>query len=164
MQLGWINAGYGIGFLAGGVLLGVWGGFKRRIYTSLIGVFGLGFGALLISQAPSDLFWLGLTGMIVMGLMNPIANGPIFALLQSIVAPEMQGRVFTVIISVSTAMGPIGLAFAGPLADRVSVQAWYLLGGGICLLICAAMLLSPALLKLDSTRSLQTGEAVPPGG
>jgi len=33
--------------------------------------------------------------MFVAGYMNPITNGPVHAVLQAVVAPEMQGRVFT---------------------------------------------------------------------
>ena len=36
-ELGVLEATLGIGLLTGGVILGVWGGFKRRVYTSLTG-------------------------------------------------------------------------------------------------------------------------------
>src|SRR6185436_12557235 len=57
-QLGWINAAYGLGIIGGGLLLGVWGGFKRRIFTSLLGLAGLGVGSFMIGISPSDAFWL----------------------------------------------------------------------------------------------------------
>ena len=77
---------------AGGLLLGAWGGFKRRIH----GLAGIGLGALL-----------------VMGVMNPIANGPFFAILQTVVPPQMQGRVFTTMLSITMGVSPLGLAAAG---------------------------------------------------
>ena len=38
LQLGWLQSAWGVGMLAGGLLLSVWGGFRRRIYTSLMGL------------------------------------------------------------------------------------------------------------------------------
>lgn len=160
IQLGWLNAAYGLGFLAGGVLLGVWGGFRRRLHTSLLGLFGLAAGALLLGLVPAGAFWLALAAMALMGVMNTLTNGPFFALLQAVVVPEMQGRVFTVMMSVSTGMAPLGLAVAGPLADRFGAQVWYLVGGGMCLLIALSILLSPALLRLEEVHPVSAAPAM----
>lgn len=160
LEVAWINTSFGVGFVLGGLALGVWGGFRRRIYTSLLGVVGLGVGALLVGFAPSELLLLALGGMGIMGLMNPIANGPFFAVLQRVVAPEIQGRVFTVIGSVSGGMAPLGLALAGPVADRFGVQVWYLVGGVACLILTGVMLLSPAIMRLEDARRPTT--PIPP--
>src|SRR6185503_17232712 len=150
MQLGWMNAAYGIGIIGGGTLLAVWGGFKRRILTALLGVTGLGVGSFLIGISPSNAFGLALTGMVMVGVMNAFANGPFFAILQAIVPTELQGRVFTTLMSISMAMAPIGLAIAGPLADRFGIQLWFILGALICGLMAIWILLSPALLNLET--------------
>jgi MFS transporter, DHA3 family, macrolide efflux protein len=149
LQLGWLNAAYGFGIIGGGALLGVWGGFRRRILTSLLGLTGLGIGSFLIGISPSGAYGIALAGMALVGIMNTFANGPFFAILQSIVPPEMQGRVFTVLMSVSMAMAPFGLALAGPLADRFGVQLWYILGALISGLMVTWIVLSPALLHLE---------------
>jgi DHA3 family macrolide efflux protein-like MFS transporter len=149
VQLGWMNAGYGLGIIGGGALLGIWGGFKRRIITSLLGIVGLGIGSFLIGVSPASAYGMALTGMILVGVMNAFANGPFFAILQSIIPPEMQGRVFTVLMSVSMAMAPMGLAVAGPLADRFGVQLWYVLGALVCGLMVTWILFSPALLRVE---------------
>lgn len=149
LQLAWMNTAYGIGFLGGGVLLGVWGGFKRRILTSMLGLAGLGAGTLLIGIAPENGFWIALAGMVLVGVMNTLTNGPFMAILQTIVAPEMQGRVFTVLMSISMGMSPVGLAISGPLADHLGVQVWYLSGAAVCLLMLLSVLLIPALLKME---------------
>ncbi len=97
--------------------------------------------------------------------MQSLANGPIFALLQGIVAPDMQGRVFTLVGSVSGAMSPLSLAIAGPLADRLGVQAWYLLGGVACLAIGIGGFVIPAIAGLEAPSVLNEGTlpAVGPG-
>lgn len=128
-HLGAIEAATGIGVVIGGLLLGVWGGFRRRIYTSLMGVAGIGVGVLLVGLTPASLFPLAVAGMLVAGVMMSLANGPIMAIFQASVAPAMQGRVFTLVGSVSTLMMPIGLALSGPLADVIGVRAWYIISG-----------------------------------
>lgn len=148
-QLGWINAAYGFGIVGGGALLGVWGGFKRRIHTSLFGLTGLGIGCLMIGSSPREAYWIAVVGMTLVGIMNAFANGPFFAILQSTVPPEMQGRVFTVLMSVSMASAPIGLALAGPLADWLGVQLWYMLSSLICGGIVVWIMLNPAILQLE---------------
>ncbi|HSG45762.1 MAG TPA: MFS transporter [Anaerolineales bacterium] len=148
-QLGWINAAYGIGTIGGGALLGIWGGFKRRIFTSLLGLAGLGIGSFMIGISPRDSFWIALIGMALVGTMNVFANGPFFAILQSIAPPEIQGWVFTVLMSISMSMAPIGLAIAGPLTKQLGVQFWYVLGALICAMMVVWIIFSPALLHLE---------------
>lgn len=150
--MAWINTSFGVGFVLGGLTLGVWGGFRRRVYTSLLGLLGMGIGALFVGLAPAVLFLLALIGMGLLGLMNPIANGPFFAIVQSVVAPEIQGRVFTVAGSVSGIVAPLGRALAGPVTDPFGVQVWYIVGGVACLLFSVVIILSPAIMRLEDAR------------
>lgn len=131
-QLGWMNAAYGVGIAMGGLLLGIWGGFKKRIHTSLSGLAGLGIGSLMIGVAPTNSYWLALAGMLLVGIMNAFANSPFFAILQSVIPADMQGRVFTVLMSISSAAAPIGLLLAGPATEWFGTQIWYLLSMVIC--------------------------------
>ncbi|NSW51955.1 MAG: MFS transporter [Anaerolineae bacterium] len=122
----------GIGMLIGSVLLSAWGGFKKKMYTSLMGLFGLGMAALLMGLAPSNTFWMAVVGTFMFGLANPITNGPLFAIFQETIDPGMQGRVFSLINTTAMAASPIGLAIAGPLSDSLGVQSWFLVGGIFC--------------------------------
>lgn len=73
-----IESVFSIGVVAGGFLLGFWGGFKRQIMTALMSVTGMGIGILVITFAPPESFFLAVIGMAITGFMNPITNGPIF--------------------------------------------------------------------------------------
>ena len=117
LQLGWLESAWGIGVVIGGLVLSVWGGFKRRVVTSLLGIIGMGLGTLIVGLSPVGAFTMALVGMLVAGFMNPIVNGPFMAVMQTAVAPEMQGRVFSLIQSASMAMMPLSLLIAGPIAD-----------------------------------------------
>ncbi|MHB0988085.1 MAG: MFS transporter [Bellilinea sp.] len=134
-ELGWLESGFGVGVIVGGLLLGVWGGFRRKIVTTLMGLIGMGAGILAIGFASPAGYWLALSGMALAGLMNTLTNGPLFALLQAKVEPEVQGRVFTLVSSMAGAISPLGMLIAAPVADWLGLQAWYVMGG----LACAAM-------------------------
>jgi DHA3 family macrolide efflux protein-like MFS transporter len=160
-QLGWINSTWGVGVVIGGLLLSIWGGFKRRIVTSMLGLTGLGLGALLIGVAPASAFWLAVAGMFVLGFTNPLANGPINAIFQSVIAPDMQGRAFTLIGSACAAMSPIGMAIAGPVADALGVQAWFLVGGVACVLMSAYAFTNPTVMNIENNHKQPEAKGAP---
>ena len=152
LQFATLNTALGLGFIAGGVLLSVWSGFKRRVYTAVAGIIGMSLGALLIAIAPADGYWVAVAGMAIFGVLNPIANGPFMAIMQSVVAPEMQGRFFTVMNTMSAGMSPLGLLLAGPVADAFGVQIWFLIGALGLLVIGGLFLAIPSLRKLEDHR------------
>jgi DHA3 family macrolide efflux protein-like MFS transporter len=43
----------------------------------------------------------------------------------------MQGRVGSLMGSMATAMSPIGLAIAGPVADAIGVRSWFAIAGAV---------------------------------
>ena len=153
IHLSWVESAMGIGMIVGGALLGVWGGFERKILTSMIGLMGMGAGTLILALAPSSALLLGVGGALLVGLMSPITMGPFFAVIQSTVEPDMQARIFSLLSSVGTGMTPIGLMIAGPVADRVGIQAWFLLGGSLCVLMGVTGLLIPTVMNIEEKRS-----------
>jgi DHA3 family macrolide efflux protein-like MFS transporter len=149
IQLGGMQSAFGIGVVLGGLLLGVWGGFKRRILTSMLGLLGAGLGTLMLGLLPASYFSTATGAMFLVGFMLPLANGPIMAVLQATVAPEMQGRVITLLSSAASAMSPIGLSIAGPVADAVGVRVWYVAGGIACVLMGAVSFFIPAVAHIE---------------
>jgi DHA3 family macrolide efflux protein-like MFS transporter len=83
------------------------------------------------------------------GLMLPVTNGSFFAILQSKVPPEMQGRFFTLVSALSTAMNPIGLAFAGPATDVIGVTIWYLLAGAGMIVLGLVAVFVPTIRNIE---------------
>lgn len=165
LQLGWLESALGIGTVAGGLLLSAWGGFRRRVVTSLSGVVGIGVGIALMGLAPANGFWLALGGMFIAGFMNPIANGPLIAVLQASVAPEMQGRVMSLVQSGATAMMPLSLLVAGPLADLLGVRIWYLVGGLACAGLGLLAFTVPPIMRVEENghKPAEAAVAVVPG-
>jgi MFS transporter, DHA3 family, macrolide efflux protein len=116
--LGSVRSVAGIGMLAGGLLLSTWGGPKRRVH----GVLG---GMLFSSILAYVLMGFG-RGPIVWGIASffglffiPIINGSNQAIWQAKVAPDVQGRVFSVRLLIAQVTAPIAMLITGPLADKV---------------------------------------------
>jgi DHA3 family macrolide efflux protein-like MFS transporter len=154
LELGWLNASWGVGMLIGGLVLGAWGGFRKRTYTMLMGTFGLGVGILMAAFAPASMLPLAIIGFLVGSAMNAITNGSGFALLQTLVAPEMQGRVFTVVMSMAGAMSPLSLAIGGPIADWFGVRTLYFIAGGALILLSVIGWMTPVILNLEDQASV----------
>ncbi|HNB36589.1 MAG TPA: MFS transporter [Anaerolineales bacterium] len=152
LELGSLDSFFGVGMIAGGITLSVWGGFKRKIVTSLTGIALFSFAILAIAAAPADKFWIMMVSMAVIGFMMPIVNGPIHALFQSVVEPEMQGRVLSLVGSVAQAMMPIGFLIAGPVTDATSLQTWFWIAGILNLLIALIGFFIPAIMNIESNR------------
>jgi DHA3 family macrolide efflux protein-like MFS transporter len=161
LQLGWLESVWGIGVVVGGLVLSVWGGFKRRVVTSLLGIIGMGIGTLIVGLSPVGAFTMALLGMLVAGFMNPIVNGPFMAVMQTAVAPDMQGRVFSLIQSASLAMMPLSLLIAGPIADKLGVRVWYVAGGLLCIVIGALAFAVPAIMHVEENGHPSTSSHAP---
>jgi DHA3 family macrolide efflux protein-like MFS transporter len=149
IHLSWVESAMGGGMIVGGAWLGLWGGFSRKILTSMMGLMGMGAGTLILALAPSSAIFMAVGGALLIGLMTPITMGPFFALIQSTVEPDMQARIFSLLSSVGTGIAPLGLMIAGPVADRVGIQAWFLLGGTLCIFMAVTGLIIPAVMNME---------------
>jgi DHA3 family macrolide efflux protein-like MFS transporter len=149
LSLSGIQAAFGMGVVAGGALLGVWGGFRRRVRTVVMGLAGLGAGLLAAGgHPPGDVIWIA-GCLFVCGAMMAVIHGALFAIIQSNVAPDMQGRVMALTLSVVGVAVPIGLTFAGPLADRLGPECWFAAAGIVCLGMAASAAASRAVQRLE---------------
>ena len=77
LQLGWLESVWGIGVVVGGLVLSVWGGFKRRVVTSLLGIIGMGIGTLIVGLAPVSVFTMALAGDAGRRLHEPDRQWPL---------------------------------------------------------------------------------------
>jgi len=126
MAIASMQSSWAVGFLVGGILLSVWGGFRRKILTANLAMFGTAIGFVMVGLAHNLAFEMALAGIFIAGMMNVLLNGPAFALLQTVVADDMQGRVLSLVISLANAMTPIGLLLAGPVAEKTGVSALFI--------------------------------------
>lgn len=161
VELGWAETVFGVGMIAGGLLLGAWGGFKRKIVTSLTGILGISLGVILIGIAPANMFFMMLAANFILGLTQVLANGPLGAIFQSTIEHDMQGRVFSLINAGATAMMPLSLMVAGPVSDWLGLRTWYLIGGGLCILVTLVVFFTPAILTIEEQHKAAAPAAEP---
>ena len=115
--LGAVSSAAGIGLVAGGLLMSVWGGPKRK----MAGIYGgmLVAGAvLLFAGLRPNVLMIGL-GAACFLAMTPVINACSAAIWQSKIPPDLQGRVFAMRLMIGWSTLPLAYAIAGPLADRV---------------------------------------------
>jgi DHA3 family macrolide efflux protein-like MFS transporter len=162
LQFAWVQSAASIGGLASGLIFSIWV-VRRKVLTSMLGVAGVGLGCLMMGLAPSNALWLAIAGSFILTLMMGISDAPMGALLQARIAPDMQGRVFSVMGSLMTILSPLALLIAGPLADRIGVQIWFIAGGAMCLLLgLTATRIAPILQLEDQPANDLTASTQPP--
>lgn len=112
-----VQSAIGLGGLIGAVSLSVWGGFKRHIHGMLLGTV-LSYGCMVVFGLGNlPITWM-LAGFFTAVFWSSIGSSE-QAIWLSKVSPEVQGRVFANRYLLTQLAAPLGLAIAGPLADRV---------------------------------------------
>ena len=149
IELAYLQSAGGIGMIAGGILLGVWGGFKSRVVTAFSALAVGGLFIVLFGFVPGSMLLLAVAAFFLFSALNSMANGTFFAAMQAAIPPEMQGRVFTLLMSFSAAMAPLGLAVAGPVADIIGAMTWFVLGGATLTLMGVLGFFIPAIMNLE---------------
>ena len=152
VELAWSEAAFSLGVVVGSSALSVWGGTKRRVLTMLVALLCVGAGMLAIGLVPASAFALLLGALLFVGAALPMFNGPLIAIMQAVVAPEMQGRVFTLFSSLTLAMIPLGSIIVGPVADAFGVQTCYVAAGTVIVLMGLASFFLPAVIYIEDQR------------
>ncbi len=157
-----MQSAFGIGMLAGGLLLGAWGGFKSRMVTMLSSLCVAGVGIIAVGLVPPNAIVIAIAFVLVIGMMLSFTNGVTMALLQAKVPPEMQGRVFTIIGMICTAMMPVGLSLAGPVSEFVGVHTWYVISGVVIVAMSVVAASSRRIMNIEthSYEAVSKGECV----
>lgn len=158
-NLGVWQAMFAIGTILGGILLGTWGGFRKRVVTAQLGLILLGLSTLLIGFTPPAFLLFALVINTLGGLVLPIVNGSYGAILQSVIAPEMQGRVFAFIMSAATLVSPVGLMIAGPVSDLFGVPLWFRIAGATCILMGLAGFFIHEVMQMEEEKTGLTSAA-----
>jgi DHA3 family macrolide efflux protein-like MFS transporter len=150
VELGWFQSALGFGAIVGGLILSLWGGLQRRIITFILALILDGASMIVLGLSPATAVVLAAGAWFCVGLMSSMINGTSMAILQATVPPAMQGRVFALNWSCVTAMAPLGLAVAGPVADGLGAPVWYLIAGVSHAAVGTLAFFIPALMRIEN--------------
>ena len=118
----------GAGMLVGSLVMGVWGGPKRRVRGMLAGI--VVGGLLVAAMGFDDSVFLVTAAAFVLMVTVAVVNGTSQVLWQVKVPPELQGRTFSVRRMLAQIAIPVSYLSAGPLADGV-FEPLLAAGGGL---------------------------------
>jgi MFS transporter, DHA3 family, macrolide efflux protein len=159
LKLGWLGTVASVVTIGGGLLLSVWGGFKRRIITTLIGIMIQGISAFIFGFTTESLFFLALAMVFISGLCGAILNANIGAIIQSVVAKDMQGRVVSLQYSLGGSMTPLALVIAGPVADAIELRTIWFVSGAAIFLLTSASFFSRDLMNIENQKAVENAGA-----
>lgn len=150
-QAGLVEVVFSVGMLIGGAIIGFFGKWRDRVLPMLWsmilmgGMFGIS-GFLPGNQI--GFYWFaGLN--VLSGIMVPFYSTLSMTMIQQSYPPEHLGRILGMINSLMSIASPIGLIFAGPLADMIGVEKLFLIGGLGALVCGVAMWLTPSVRTYD---------------
>jgi MFS family permease len=170
--VGLVSSIGGLGMLVGTLVMSAWGGPKRRLYGIFAAEMLVGFSMLLMGMSPS-IPLIAVAGMGVM-LALPVSSGCSQAIWQTKVAPDMQGRVFSIRSMIAFSIIPVAYALAGPLAEGVfepamaaggglapvfgpligmgsgrGIGLMYVISGALYILVSVVLLIQPRIRRLE---------------
>ena len=147
-QAGFIEALYSGGMLVGGAIIGIWGNWRDRMKPVIIAFFLIGIPTGLSGLLPgnqSGFWWFAILNVIE-GIATPFFNTLLMAMIQQSYPSKQLGRVLGVLNSLMSLTGPIGLIFAGPLADAIGVEMLFVIAG-VGTVICGLVAIMTPLMR-----------------
>lgn len=174
-----------LGGIAGALLMGLWGGFRRRVHGVLLGWLLRGvLGMVSLGLGRGVAVWM--PAKFLTELFSPVMDASNQSIWQAAVPPGLQGRVFSARMLIAWSTLPVAPLVAGALADKVlepglqpggGLAPWFgwLVGtgpgAGMALLLVLAGLgaaaaaligyLSPPVREADDRLSSRTGPNSP---
>jgi DHA3 family macrolide efflux protein-like MFS transporter len=159
LKYGWLVTSNSIGLVAGGLIMGVWGGFKQRIVTTLVFIMFQGLAAFTFGFTTESLFFLALAMVFISGVSGAILRASLVAILQSVAAKDMQGRVFALQYSLGGLMNPLALAITGPVADAIGLRTIWWVTGAVLFTLPGLAFFSHDLMTIENKKAEEKTEA-----
>jgi len=140
---------FAVGMMAGGIVLGLWGGFKNRgaMMSAAIALMGISIAISGLLPPGGFVVFAGLS--LFMGLSVPFYSGPYMALMQEKIAPEYLGRIFGFYGSLMSVAMLLGLVATGLSADAVGVNIWFFICGAVIFVLSLIAILMPSVRHIE---------------
>lgn len=148
---GLVEITFSAGMLVGALVLGVWGGFKNKMYTVALSCFIMGLAMVWCGILPPAGFWIFALLSLIIGLSSPLYNGVMAAVIQQQIPPEFLGRVFSLVTGITALAAPVGLGLSGALGEILGVNQWFVISGVVTTLSGVYCLVWPSLRAIGKT-------------
>jgi DHA3 family macrolide efflux protein-like MFS transporter len=153
-ELGLWESALGVGAILGGLTLSLWGGFRRKVVTQMVALTLDGLVLMGIGLAAPKYFPFTVAAVFVVGFLEAFVLGVGGAIAQALIPPDLQGRVLSLISSLTQGLSPFGLLIAGPFADAFGVQTWWVMAAVFISIMGVVALSIPMVAHIE--------DAVPP--
>jgi MFS family permease len=145
------------GAIAGGLLIGVFAvGRRRRLVLTCLALAATMIGNALAPDLVFFLAWAPIFGFTVTAYQATMTG-----IVQSSTAPEMQGRVMSLVAMGSVGTTPIGALISGAVIDAWGTPAVFYMGAASCLLAAVGLSLSAVRRRRSAAPPVIAGH---PGG
>lgn len=150
-QAGIIEVVYSAGMLVGGTIIGLFGNWKNRLIPILLSYLVTGITFTWSGLLPGNQFgyWSFLVLNAIAGLATPFFTTLVMAMIQQSYPADELGRVLGILNAILNIAGPLGLIFAGPIADAIGVEKMFIIAGIGTLACGLANLLIPDARNYD---------------
>ncbi len=149
LELGWWQSAVAVGSVIGGLSLGIWGGSRRRVATQMLALALDGLAIITIGLSPRNALPLALVVVFLTGVLEAIVLGLSGAISQAIVPVEVQGRVFSLLVSLTQGLALLGLLVAGPTADALGIRFWWVLTGIVIAALGTSAFFIPTVMHIE---------------
>jgi len=149
-----LSTALGIGGVAGGIIISIWGGMQsHRVYGVIIPML-LG-GVATVSLGLSPLLYVSAALLFIFSFMGPILNAHSQTIWQTQTPREIQGRVFAVRRLIAQCTLPLASVVAGVFGGAFGASTVIVGCGATIALFCLAQLFNRALLRVEDTAWLE---------
>ncbi|WP_062105674.1 MFS transporter [Bacillus niameyensis] len=129
VEAGIVEIVFAIGLIVGGSLLGVLGDRFNKVKMMATGMMLMGATLFISGLLPSSFFYAFIVLAGLVGLSGPFFSAPFYALIQTEIEPQLLGRVFSFVTSLSLLATPVGYLVAGVLIELTNVATLFSLTG-----------------------------------
>lgn len=150
-----------VGTVLGGALISTWGGFKNKIYTIAVSCLLFAICSIVIGLPINFISYL--IAIAVAGFGMSFMQSPSMVIFQESVEPSVQGRVFSIVQILSSAIMPLSMLIYGPLADQFSVEILLIITGIATLLLTGFLFTNKTLINgvKITNENKSDGEIIP---
>ena len=130
-----------IGMICGAILTSFKKDWRNRVFVMTGSILISVIGYFLIAISPTGFFFLIGIGGMIRAAMVPLINTNFLTIIQLHVAPNLQGKVMSIVVALAWAVIPLGSIVAGPLAELMGIRLLYIASAILVILTVSMTLL-----------------------